>query len=395
MSAPVDDALEDRIVGYLDGRLDTLQEALGELVLLPTGPHEREWQRACLDLLGRRWRRLGFHTEIIEAAAGLGHLVAHRPARSEAAPRILLLGHLDTVFDQSTGFVGMHRAGDWLHGPGVADMKGGLVVARAAVEALLAAGRADDFDFTLLVTSDEEIGSPTSRALVERVAAGRDLVLGFEPGREGFGVVDGRAGVGAFSVAFHGRAAHAGVDPERGRSAVVAAADFALAVGGLGDAEAGTTLTVGTISGGTKRNVVPELCRLELDARARVPEEAERVGAAVRVLGEQVARRHEVRFELRGGFHRPPWPRDPHGPHAHFAAVAKDLGLQLPAVLTGGGSDANLAAASGAPTLDGLGPVGFGMHSTEERIERHSLVERAKLVALALLRFQPGTRAEA
>ncbi|MCB9739129.1 MAG: M20/M25/M40 family metallo-hydrolase [Deltaproteobacteria bacterium] len=395
MSETPDAELEDRVIQWLDGRTDALSESLRELVDAPSGPHERDGQRACLELLVRRWRRIGFRTEILEAAAGLGHLVAHRPAEVPDAPKVLLLGHLDTVFDQSAGFVGMHRVGEWLAGPGVADMKGGLVVARAVVESLLVAGQAGAIDWTLLVTSDEEIGSPTSRSIVERTAAGRDLVLCFEPGRSGFAVVDGRAGVAAFSVAFHGRAAHAGVDPERGRNAIVAAAAFAVEVGSIADAGQGTLVSVGTISGGSKRNVVPELCRLELDARAQSAAEAERVVAAVQALASDVGARHEVRAEVRGGFHRPPWPRDPHGPHAHFAAVAKDLGMPLPAVTTGGGSDANLAASAGAPTLDGLGPVGFGMHSTEERIERHTLVERAKLIALALLRFRPQPHPEA
>ena len=392
----IDDELEDRVVAHIVARLDVMTDALRELVALPTGPSERAGQRACLDLLAKRWRRLGFRTETLESPAGLGHLLAHCESTTPDAPRVLLLGHFDTVFDEASGFVGMARAGDWLTGPGVADMKGGLVVAHAVVEGLRAAGRMGDFEWIVLFTADEEIGSPTSRAIVERTASGCDLVLVFEPGREGCAVVDARAGVGAYGFAVHGVAGHAGVDPAAGRNAIHAAADLITALSAVAAPDLGTLVAVGTISGGTKRNVVPELCRFEVDVRVLQPSEVSRVDVELRALAARIATAHDLRIEVSGRMHRPPWQRDPrNGLVGHFKAVAKDLGLPLVAVQTGGGSDANFTAALGIPTLDGLGPVGEGTHSPLERIDRGSLAERAKLVALALLRYKhtPSARA--
>ncbi len=390
---PIDDAKEDAIVAWLDGRLGTMVEELRALVAISTGPSEVAGRREAIALLAHRWRRMGLSAEIIEAAGGLCHLLVHRKADVADAPRVLLLGHVDTVFDEASGFVGLSRAGDLIGGPGVADMKGGLVVAAAAVEALGRAGKLGAFDWQVLITTDEEIGSPTSRAIVERLAHGRDIVLCFEPGRGDFAVVTSRAGVGAFSFVVHGQASHAGAQPDAGRNAIHAAADLIRRLQGLADASRGTTVSVGTISGGSARNVVAETCRLEVDARAWEPQEAERVSRGIAEAVAEVQAEAGVRVEQRGRFHRPPWPRNAacDGLHEHFARVAKDLGLALPAVSSAGGSDASLTAAVGVATLDGLGPVGSGFHSTREQIEHHTLAERAKLVALALLRYRASS----
>ncbi len=396
-----DEAIERKMLAWIDGREAAMVEELRALVDLSTGPSELDGRRQAIAMLAKRYQGIGLRAEILEAAGGLCHLFASRPAAASTAgaealapPRILFLGHVDTVHDAASGFVGMARVGEHLHGPGVADMKGGLVVAATAIEAVARAGRLPRLDLRVLVTSDEEVGSPTSRSLVERLCEGCDVVLDFEPGRPGFAVVTGRAAVGAFRVEVAGAASHAGAAPGEGRSAIVAAADLCLRLNAMIDAEAaaaGSCLNVGTIAGGTARNVVAERCVLEIDARARSPEEVARLEAGLRAAAAAVEAASGVRVTVRGRFHRPPWPMvdgaaDPL--LGLLRSTARDLGLPLPAIETSGGSDANFTAALGIPTIDGLGPVGSGYHAPEERIERASLVERAKLVALAMLRLR-------
>ncbi len=399
-----DEAIERRMLDWLDGREAAMVEELRVLVDLSTGPSELDGRRQAIHLLAKRYQAIGLRAEILEAAGGLCHLFASRQpappvdgADASAAPKVLILGHVDTVHDAANGFVGMARVGEHLHGPGVADMKGGLVVAATAIQAVARAGRLPRLDLRVLLTSDEEVGSPTSRALIERLCEGCDAVLDFEPGRPGFAVVTGRAAVGAFRVEVAGAAAHAGAAPGEGRSAIIAAADLCLRLGALTDADAaaaGSCLNVGTIAGGTARNVVAERCVLEIDARARTAAEVTRLEAGLRAAAAAVEAATGVRVTVRGRFHRPPWPMvdasaDPL--LGLLRGAARDLGLPLPAIETSGGSDANFTAALGIPTVDGLGPVGTGYHAPEERIERASLVERAKLVALALLRLRRAT----
>ena len=279
--------------------------------------------------------------------------------------------------------------------PGVGDMKGGLVVAQAAMDALASQGLLDQFDWLCLHNADEEIQSPTSRDLIEQHAAGRDLCLDFEIGRKTGAVVRSRAGVGRFFLTVHGKAAHAGMDPSAGVNAIVGASQLVVALQTVPAPARGTTLNVGVIRGGTKRNVVPEECRIEIDVRVLDLKEGERVERSVRDL---CARPEQLpgwpagaKVECVGGIGRPPWQRTPACDEliAHFQSVARDFGVTLGAEDTGGGSDANFTAALGIPTIDGLGPVGEHPHTHDERIKRHSVVERAKLVALALLRWQP------
>ncbi|MSP91322.1 MAG: M20 family peptidase [Myxococcales bacterium] len=381
-----------RVIALLEAREGAYLRRLRDLVDTNSGLDNPAGRLACLKQLERVYKMLGFATRRVERPGMMVHLVAHRPARgvmAEGAPKVLLLGHFDTVYDSTSGFLSLQQEGDWLHGPGVGDMKGGLVVAQAALEALQHVGQLDAFDFVAVHNADEEVQSPTSRDLVEAAAADRDLVLDFEIGRKTGGVVRSRAGVGRYFVTVHGRAAHAGMDHAAGVNAIVGLAKLVLAFDALQDPALGTTINVGVVRGGVKRNVVPDEARAEVDVRVRSLAEVARIEAAV----AELARSEPVpgaRVEVVGGIGRPPWVRNAacDGLIAHFQQVAAAHGIALPAEDTGGGSDANFTAALGVATIDGLGPVGTGPHTHDERIRTHTVVERAKLVALALLAWR-------
>jgi glutamate carboxypeptidase len=268
-------------------------------------------------------------------------------------------------------------------------MKGGLVVATGVIEALAAVDLLDGFDIVAVHNADEEVQSPTSRDLVEEAARDRDLCLCFEPGRRSGALVRGRSGVGRVLVSACGRSAHAGVNPQEGANAIVALAAIQGELAELSDFGRGISVSVGTFRGGTRRNIVPDEARCELDLRVRTAADGERILAAIR----HIAGRESLpgtRIEVSGGFGRPPWAASEASEVAlqRFVATAAGLGYVLGAEETGGGSDANFTGALGIPTVDGLGPVGQGSHTREEKIRLASVLERAQLVALALATWQ-------
>jgi glutamate carboxypeptidase len=382
-------AIDARIIAWLERREATYLERLRRLVDTNSGLDNPEGRTACLAQLEKVYERLGFQCERLARQGDMVHLLARRPSAKVGAVKVLILGHFDTVYDTTSGFLSLQQQGEWLGGPGVGDMKGGLVVAQAAIEALGDAGRLDDFDFLCLHNADEEIQSPTSRDLIEQHAIGRDLCLDFEIGRKSGAVVRSRAGVGRFFITVHGKSAHAGMDHAAGVNAIVGAAKIVLALEDLAAPARGTTLNVGVIRGGTKRNVVPDECRLEVDVRVLDLAEGKRIDSAVRAICAEPPVKG-AKVECIGGIGRPPWQRTPACDEliAHFQKVATEFGIPLGAEDTGGGSDANFTAALGIPTIDGLGPVGEHPHTHQERIQTHTVVERAKLVALALLRWE-------
>ncbi len=288
----------------------------------------------------------------------------------------LLLGHLDTVWPAGSLAEMPFRVDDGgrASGPGVFDMKAGIVVAMNALVRI--AGRAPA---SLLLVSDEEIGTTACRSLLHEIALRHRAALVAEPSLDG-AVKVARKGAGTFHVAFEGRAAHAGLDPERGASSLLELARFALYATALTNGVAGTTITPTIARSGTAMNVVPEAARLVVDARAWTSEEASRLEAALRRYQPADAR---VRVTIQGGFDRPPL-EDNAGTRALLekaVAIAQSLGFALPSARAGGASDGNLTAAAGVPTLDGLGPRGGGAHARDEYVEVEDLPRRAALLA--------------
>jgi glutamate carboxypeptidase len=317
--------------------------------------------------------------ERIAGKDGLGdHLVA-RSAWGQDAPGILILSHLDTVHPM--GFIDrlpFKVEDDSAFGPGIYDMKGGAYIAHHAFRQLCAAGAHTPLGITHLYTSDEEIGSPTSRALIEKEGARAKYVLVTEPARDGGKIVTGRKGVGRFKVFIKGAPAHAGTRPHDGRSAVRELANVIQTLEGLNDLKRGVTVNVGVVRGGTRPNVTPEEAYAEVDLRVPSFNDAEEFVA--KILG-LTSKTDGVTVTVTGELNRPPYEKGNAGAslYEHAKTIAAEIGFELIDTHTGGGSDGNFTAPY-TGTLDGLGVDGKGAHTHYEQIYVSSLEPRARLL---------------
>jgi glutamate carboxypeptidase len=306
--------------------------------------------------------------------------------RAELAggPRsVLLLGHFDTVWDVGQlERMPVREEGGRLYGPGVYDMKASLAIAMLAVRAAKTAGPTPRI--VMLWTTDEEIGSATSRTIIEAEARVSDAVLVLEPSLPGGAAKTQRKGCGEFTLSVHGVSAHAGIDPRKGASAIHELAHQIVALEALRDLDHGISVNVGLVSGGTRANVIAEEARAIIDVRVPRQEDAGRIEAAVRALQP---RNSGVRLDVQGGIDRPPLERTVGVERLYHQAreVAARLGKDLGEGATGGGSDGNFTAALGVPTLDGLGPEGEGAHALHEHVVIADLPWRAAFLA-ALMR---------
>ncbi len=304
-------------------------------------------------------------------------------------PRTLVLGHLDTVWPMGT-LVDMPvvRRDGRLHGPGTFDMKAGLAIGLLAIRAITEASALRG-TVAFLCTTDEEVGSRTSRALIETEARRAQAVLVLEPALAAGAVKTSRKGVGEFRIDVTGVESHAGLDPAAGASAIRELARQALAVEQLADAAQGTTINVGVVGGGTRSNVVAGSAWALVDARVTALAEAARLEAALGRLTPVDAR---VSIRVTGSVSRPPMERSPGVLRLYEEArsVAAALGYQLGEGAAGGASDGNFTAAIGTPTLDGLGAIGDGAHARHEHIVIEHLPGRSALVAGLLSRLSAG-----
>ncbi|MEV4639750.1 M20 family metallopeptidase [Actinoplanes sp. NPDC049548] len=317
-------------------------------------------------------RRLGAAPERV-AVDGRIHL---RWRFGNGPRRVLVLGHHDTVWP--LGSLAAHPYGisdGVLRGPGCVDMKAGLVLAMHAI-----AGLPDRSGVTLLITCDEELGSPTSRELVESEAAGCAAALVLEAAATGGALKTQRKGVSRYRVRVHGRAAHAGLEPERGVNATVELAHQVLAIAALADPARGTTVTPTLLTAGASENTVPAAGEVAVDVRVGDAAEQQRVDTAMHALRPVLP---DATLEILGGPNRPPMEASASTSlFARAVEVARDLGLPEPAAASvGGGSDGNFTAGIGTPTLDGLGAVGGGAHADDEHVLVAGLLPRAALVA--------------
>lgn len=331
---------------------------------------------ALLDRAAAELAGVGAALQRLPGRDGFGDtLVARTPG--EGAP-VVVAGHLDTVWDHGTLATAMpwRVIGERAHGPGIYDMKAGSFMAFHCVREILRQGTPTRRPIILLLTPDEEVGSPTSRAPIEAAAAGACAVLIPEPagGPQG-ACVTGRKGTGGFTLEITGRSAHAGSAWSEGRSATAALARCILAVHGLSDAERGVTTNVAPVWGGTRPNVVAPEAGCRIDFRAPTLAEAERVVAEIRALAGEA---DGIRITLRGGLNRPPLEETPAILALYETArgIAAKHGYDLPKQHRGGGSDGNFTAALGVPTLDGLGCTGAGAHAPEEHIRWPDLAPR-------------------
>jgi glutamate carboxypeptidase len=309
----------------------------------------------------------------------LGDLVIGR--HPGTGPRILLIGHMDTVFDPGTAAARPFQVdGDRALGPGVSDMKGGLLAGLTALAILDAADQRPTVTF--VANPDEEIGSPFSGPVIRELAPDHDVALVLECARANGDIVSARKGIADLVVTVHGRAAHAGVEPDKGRSAILAAARLVEALQALNGRWPTVTCNVGVIAGGTRPNVVPETCRLEVDLRGANTAEFEAATAAMAELVSATTVPDTTAEHAVTASHPPMEKSAATGRLVDLAVgMASELGFELRDAATGGASDANTTAAAGVPTLDGLGPIGGDDHAPPEWLDLGSVAPRTALLA--------------
>jgi glutamate carboxypeptidase len=323
-----------------------------------------------------------------DPAGKLGDTVVATFAGQAGGARVLLIGHLDTVFDPGTVAVRPFRLDDGVaHGPGVTDMKSGLLAGLHALRALIGERGGLPFERLVFVANpDEEIGSPTSTPHIRELAADVDVALVLECARANGDIVSSRKGILDTRLRVVGRAAHAGVEPEKGRSAILEAARIVTDLHGLNGRWPGVTVNVGVIGGGTRPNVVPEHCSLEVDVRATTREALEEAETEIRRIAQATeVEDTTVEFETMARW----WPMEKLAHSArlveHAQAVARTLGFEVRDAATGGASDANTTAGMGVASLDGLGPIGGNDHSPAEYLDVDSIVPRTTMLAGLLL----------
>jgi glutamate carboxypeptidase len=351
-----------------------------ELVRTESPSTDRNALKSCAIRLGGKIAEAGGVVKRIASPTTSDHLLATWPG---SGPPVLLIGHYDTVWPvgQIARMPLVEREGK-LFGPGVYDMKAGLAMgilaARALVEAIPVAKRPR---VSLLITSDEETGSLTSRALIEQTAREHVAVLVLEPALPDGAIKTARKGVGEFEVVATGVSAHAGVDPSKGASAVHEIARQIAAITALADPARGLTVNVGVVEGGSRPNVIAEHASARVDVRIARLADGPAIEAAVKGLKAVDER---VQLQITGGINRPPMERTEAG--AKLFALARDVAREmgepdLREASTGGGSDGNFTSAIGVPTIDGLGAVGDGAHALHEHVIVESLPRRAAIVA--------------
>jgi glutamate carboxypeptidase len=335
------------------------------------------------------FRELGATVETRPDPAGrLGDTVIATFGGRQGGPRALLIGHMDTVFDPGTAAERPFRLEDGVaYGPGVTDMKSGLLAGLYALKAIVAERGGLPFERLVFIANpDEEIGSPTSTPHIREVAAGSDVALVLECARANGDIVSARKGILDLRIVVHGRAAHAGVEPEKGRSAILEAARIVRELHALNGRWPGVTVNVGLISGGTRPNVVAERCSLEVDVRATARDALETAEAEIKkIAGATEIEDITVDFEPMARW----WPMEKLERSGrlveHAQGVARALGFEVADASTGGASDANTTSGMGIPSLDGLGPIGGNDHAPAEYLDVDSIVPRTTLLAGLLL----------
>jgi glutamate carboxypeptidase len=363
---------------FCRGERDWLLETIESLVRFESPTPDKAAVDRCGAELASRLTAIGGRVTRLTRPERGDHLLAEFGC---GASQLLLLGHFDTVWPVGQlERMPLTQSSGRLHGPGVFDMKAGIAIGMLATRALLETGAPIAHRIVMLWTTDEEIGSGSSRAAIEEEARRSDAVLVLEPSLPGGAVKTSRKGCGGYQLVVRGVAAHAGIEPEKGASAVYELAHQILRVNGLQDLTRGISVNVVQVSGGTRSNVIPDEARAVVDVRVPTAEAAAEVDAAFRSLRPVDPR---TTIDATGGIDRPPLERTAQVERLYKQAreIAQTLGQDLGEGGTGGGSDGNFTAALGVPTLDGLGAIGDGAHALHEYVDIETLPDRAALVA--------------
>ncbi|MBB5692481.1 M20 family metallopeptidase [Muricoccus pecuniae] len=367
------------------GTSEALLEELRGWVLYETPTTDPAAVNGLMDRAEAELRAAGAVVERIPGRDGYGdNLIARTPPNPATGnrPPVVIAGHLDTVWDNGTLASSMpwKIEGERAYGPGIYDMKAGSFLAFHALREILRQGVATRSPITLLLTPDEEVGSPTSRDIIEREARGAAAVLIPEPaGNPGGACVTARKGVGRFVVKIQGVSAHAGGNWTEGRSAVVALAELIGKVHAMVDLAGGTTTNVAPVWGGTRPNVIPPEAGCEIDLRVATVADGERMEREIMALAGE---RDGITITIEGGMNRPSFAENPDILNLYERArrLAREAGYELPKQHRGGGSDGNFTAAMGVPTLDGLGCTGAGAHAPNEHILWRDLAPRGQVI---------------
>jgi glutamate carboxypeptidase len=360
---------------------DALLNGLLDWVRIETHTPDTAGLNSLMDLVATQAAAFGATSERIAGRDGHGdHLLVYSPWGDRETPGILLMSHLDTVHPKGTidADLPVRIEGDEAYGPGICDMKGGAYNALAAMRAVAESGTTPPLPVRILYTSDEEVGSPTSRALIEQQGKWAKYALVTEPARNGGHVVTARKGVGRFTLKVEGRPSHAGARHWQGRSAVTELAHQIIALEAMTDYDREITVNVGQITGGSGTNVVPQHASAEIDLRVPTVEAANEMVGRITGLTPKTP---DTTLTITGGMNRPPFEQSAASKALfdHAAKLAAEIGFELIGETTGGGSDGNFIAADVA-TLDGLGPDGDDVHTLKERIFISSLEPRMQLM---------------
>ena len=374
------------IIGYIDNKKDEMVSLLKETVNINSGSDNFEGISKVGELLIPHLAEIGFSVQLIKPKGAVRHIVAK--SHSDNSPRIILLAHMDTVYSKESPFQRFQRKGDIATGPGVVDDKGSAVVMLYALKALKAFGDLDDADISVILNGDEEIGSRSSRKIIEREAEGRDICLAFEPARRSGAIVKERKGGGRVKITVRGKSAHSGINPEDGISAIEEISHKIIRIQRITDYDKRLTVSVGKIEGGSKVNIIPDAATAEVDIRFIDGEDGEEALRRIRKIVEY-SYVQGTKSDFDGGITRPSMreTEDTAKLVDFWIGIGKLLKVEITAESTGGGGDANFTSALGVPTIDGLGPVGGDMHTFDEYIELSTLYERTKVAAIALAKL--------
>lgn len=385
--------MADKIFAYLEGKLDQYLDDLNTLVSIDSGSRDKDGVDEVNDWLVERLEKVGFEVERHPQENYGDDLVA--TLNGTGRSRVMLLGHTDTVYPKgTTAERPMTIDGDTILGPGTCDMKAGLLTGLYAVEALKEAGFEDFQQITYVTVSDEEIEDRHSHELIQRIGKSADAALTLEAARANGDIVTARKGVHWYTVEAFGRSAHAGVEPEKGRSAIVALAQHIVELDKLNGYRPDVTVNIGIIEGGMVPNAVPEKAMCKVDVRAFTNEDLD---ATVEAIKKQLEKPTVPDVEIKiskEGLGSPTMPRTPEVAALEALAqqAARELGFEVNGAKTGGGSDASIVAAEGTPVLDGLGPIGGLDHGPDEYIEKSSIVPRTAMLAKLMMAIAQRTK---
>ncbi|PGT91611.1 M20 family metallopeptidase [Bacillus sp. AFS040349] len=358
-----------------------------KLVNIDSSSYDKEGVDQIGRILQDNYTALGFHVKVIPQENYGNHLVIqHKEAKN---PNIVIIAHMDTVFPKGTAIERPFKIeGNRAYGPGVIDMKSSQAAVLYAIKALLNEGHKGYKNIKIILNSDEEIGSPTSRSLIESEAKGMRYALVMEPARKDGSLVTARRGKGNYTLIVEGKAAHSGIEPEKGRSAIEELAHKIIQLHELSDHENGISVNVGLIEGGSSANTISDHAEAQIDVRMKEIEQVEIIEERL----EEICSTTEVsgtKIVLEGEMNRPPMEKNKktRALLRIIQDVGDEIGIEIEDTATGGGSDASFTSSLGVATIDGLGPVGGNAHSDKEYLEIPSLVERTLLLATIIKRL--------